>query len=214
MVDEELEVRVYRLARDLPTSVEVVEAPDNTVAVIVSEVSWKPQGPMTFEAWADAGQRLQFMARSINWLIGDWIAYGEHHFGEKYAQAIDITGLEHQTLMNIVSVAKLVPPERRREALSWSHHQAIANVKADEQDEWLDRAEQEGMTVARLRSRLQGTPKDAPDPDQQISPTHMGQIRFKFVAESGDAAHARVKELATFLERKGVSVVHKQAGEL
>ena len=28
----------------------------------------------------------------MNWLLGDWIAYGEHSFGETYTQAIEQTG--------------------------------------------------------------------------------------------------------------------------
>lgn len=211
--DEGLDVRVYRLARDLPTSVEVLAPVDIApiVDIALSETSWEPQADMSFEQWADAGQRLQRMGRAWQWWFGDWVLFGERKFGEMYDQAIDTTGFEIQTLMNVTSVARRVDPERRREALSWSHHAEVASLPPAKQDEWLDRAEEEGMTVARLRSRLQGTSKDAPDPDQQLAPTHVGQIHFKFVAESSDAAHARVKELAGKLERLGVTVTHKTA---
>lgn len=212
--DEDLDVRVYRLARDLPSTVEVgpvFERLPDTVDVAMTDTTWQPLGDMSFEQWQAAGAQLQQMGRAVNFWLGDWITYGESRYGEKYAQAVEVTGLEHQTLMNMVSVAKRVDPERRRDTLSWSHHAEVASLPPAQQEEWLDRAEQEGMTVARLRSRLQGTSKDAPDPDQQLAPTHVGQIHFKFVAESSDAAHAKVKELAALLERKGCTVSHKTA---
>jgi hypothetical protein len=213
--DADLDVRVYRLARPsqelLPPQPAALAG---AVPVDMTLTSWQPQGDMSFEQWEAAGNELQTMGRAWQFWIGDWLLYGEHKFGEKYAQAIDLTGLEYKTLANIVSVAKRVDPSRRRETLSWSHHETVARLEPGEQAEWLERADDEGMTVPRLRSRLQGTPKDAPDPDRQLAPTHMGSLRFKFVAESSEAAQALVKELAALLERKGVSVVHKQAGEL
>lgn len=210
--DADLDVRVYRLARDLPPAVGVALV--ETVDVALTETSWVPQGDMSYEQWADAFGRLQRMNRCCNWWLGDALIWGEAHYGDRYTQAIELTGLEVQTLMNVTSVARRVEPERRRESLSWSHHEVVASLPAAEQDRWLEEAEQEGMTRNRLRSRLSGTPKDAPDPDQQLAATHVGQIHFKFVAESSDAAHDKVKELAAKLERLGVQVSHKTAKAL
>lgn len=184
------------------------------VDVEMTETAWKPLGEMSWEQWESAGAQLQRMGRAWQFWFGDWVTWGEAHYGEKYVQAIDITGLDYQTVANVVSVAKRVPPERRRSSLSWSHHEVVASLPPAEQDKWLDEAEQEGMTRNRLRSRLQGTSKDAPDPDAQLAATHIGSIRFKFCAESGDDAHARVKELASKLERMGVQVCHKTASAL
>ncbi len=181
------------------------------VDVDLTVTGWAPRGEMSFEQWEAAGRELNRMARAINFWVGDWINYGERNYGEKYSQAIDVTGMEYQTLCNTASVAKRIPPERRRENLSWTHHAEVASLPPEQQVEWLDRADEEGMTVARLRSRLQGTPKTAPDPDQQLEPTHIGSISFKFVAESNEKAHDRVKELAALLERKNCRVTHKAA---
>lgn len=184
------------------------------VDVSMTDTEWTPLGDMSFEQWESAGAQLQTMGRAWQFWCGDWLNYGEQRFGEKYAQAVETTDFARQTLVNVASIAKRVSPERRRRELSWSHHEAVAALPPAEQDRWLSEAEQEGYTIRRLRSRLSGTAKDAPDPDEQLAPTHVGQIRFKFVAQSGDAAHARVKELAALLERKGVRVHHKTAGEL
>ena len=186
----------------------------DAVDVAVTETSWQPQAPMTYTQWAHAGQQLQRIARSVNWLLGDWLAYGEHHYGDTYTQAIEQTGLETQSLMNIASVARRVPPASRRRELSWSHHEAVAALTPADQAVWLDRAQQEHMTVKRLRKRLNGTPADAPDPDAQLTPTHIARLTVKFVAESDAAAHDRVRQLAGLLNRQGVTVTHKTTRQL
>jgi hypothetical protein len=184
------------------------------VDVEMTDTAWVPLGDMTFEQWTAAGTQLQRMGRAVNFWLGDWILYGEHKFGEMYAQAIDLTGLEHDTLKNVVYVARNVDKSRRRDELSWSHHYEVASLPPAQQDEWLTAAEREGMTRNRLRARLAGTGPDAPDPDGQLAATHMGSIRFKLTADSDDAAHQVVKDLAAVLERRGVQVCHKTAKAL
>ncbi len=144
------------------------------VDVEMSETAWTPLGDMSWDQWETAGVQLQRMGRAVNFWIGDWVRWGEAHYGDQYVQAIDLTGLDYQTVANVVSVSKRVSPERRRPGLSWSHHEVVASLPPAEQDRWLEEAEVEGYTRNRLRSRLQGTAKTAPDPDQQLAATHRG----------------------------------------
>jgi hypothetical protein len=94
------------------------------------------------------------VGRSIQWLLGDWITYGNAKFGERYAKASRITGYDSQTLMNMVYVASRFSISRRRESLSWSHHEALAATAVDEQELWLDRAVTHGWSVTDLRTML------------------------------------------------------------
>lgn len=98
-------------------------------------------GAPTFAEWAAYGQTLWDMRSAIQWAIADWIQYGEHAYGEKYVQALDQTRVSYQTLRNYVWTATRFPVSRRRDNLSFSHHQELAAV-ADtaKQDEILDRA--------------------------------------------------------------------------
>jgi len=220
------EVRLYRLKHEIPTSVEVavvghdVQVLDGDgvpvvfVDVEMTDTEWTPLGDMAYEQWHAAGAQLQKMGRAWQFWCGDWLNYGEARYGEKYAQAIETTDFARQTLLNVASIAKRVPPERRRESLSFSHHEAVASLKPAEQDRWLSEAESEGYTVKRLRSRLNGVEKDAPDPDRQLSPTHKGSVMFKFVAESREDAHKRVQEIVALIERKGFRVTYKTSAEL
>jgi hypothetical protein len=113
-----------------------------------------PSQELSANEWAAAGRRIGAVGRCIQWLLGDWIAYGNEKFGERYARASKITGYDTQTLMNMVYVASRFEISRRRENLSWSHHETIAALHAEEQDRWLDQAEADRWSVADLRVML------------------------------------------------------------
>lgn len=184
------------------------------VDVEVTEVSWRPAGTMSRAEWEQAGAELQRMGRAVNWWLGDWILFGEQSYGETYSEAIDLTGLEHDTLKNIVYVARNVLERSRRNDLTWSHHQVVAPLEPPEQEEWLARAEEEGMTVARLRSRLQGAKAPAPVPDALPVMTHVGRLSFKLAAGSDEEARERLAALAALVERKGVVVTSSKVQAL
>lgn len=104
-----------------------------------------------YESWAAFGQDLAATAKTLPWALGDWVFYG-WQFGARYREALDATGLDYQTLRNYAWVAGRWEMSRRRDTLSFSHHEELANLALDEeQDEWLDRAEESGWTVKQLR---------------------------------------------------------------
>ncbi len=109
------------------------------------------------EEWAGIGQVLGLVGRACNWWVGDWLVYGEARYGEQYAQGMDATGLDYQTLTNRAWVSRAIAPERRQEHLTWSHHAEIATFipeDAKQQGEWLARAQKEGWPTRELRARL------------------------------------------------------------
>jgi hypothetical protein len=111
------------------------------------------------------GQRLGVLTRCSPWWLGDWIRYGNAKFGEKYTRATSITGYDRQTLMNMVYVASRFDVSRRREKLSWSHHEVLSALSEDEQEYWLDRAASERLTRSDLRIELRTHRRsDAADP--------------------------------------------------
>ena len=122
-------------------------------------ISWTPNHELDAHEWAAAGRRIGAVGRCIQWLLGDWIAYGNTKFGERYARASKITGYDAQTLMNMVYVASRFPISRRRENLSWSHHEALAALEPEEQDHWLDKAGTHRWSVFDLRMMLRAARK-------------------------------------------------------
>jgi len=118
----------------------------------LSKVSWTSQSELSFADWLAQGHKLGHMGRSAGWWIGDWLRYGNTAYGERYVRAARVTGYDVQTLMNMVYVASRFPISRRRENLSWSHHEALAALDPDEQDNWLDQAADHKWAVSDLRT--------------------------------------------------------------
>lgn len=135
-------------------SSQVIRAPG------VKHVAWTPAAELGVREWADAGRRIGSVGRNIQWLLGDWIAYGNQKFGERYARAAKITGYDPQTLMNMVYVATRFSISRRRENLSWSHHEALASQEPEDQDRWLDQAALHRWSVLDLRTMLRMAKKE------------------------------------------------------
>lgn len=92
-------------------------------------------------------------------MLGDALRWGEEKFGERYADVIDATrdymiarGIEKSK--NWQWVAGKIPPHRRHILLSFGHHEVVAKLTGDEQTEFLDIAEKEGLTVRELRGKV------------------------------------------------------------
>jgi hypothetical protein len=123
----------------------------------MTRVAWAPSRAIEYAEWASMGRRLGGITRCSQWWLGDWIRYGNARYGEKYARAAALTGYDVQSLRNMAYVASSFgDPSRRRDRLSWSHHECLASLSADQQDRWLDRSEAERLSVADLRLELRG----------------------------------------------------------
>lgn len=129
----------------------------------LTATSWTPDADMTYERWAEMGTLFGRILRASAWWIGDWLRFGETKWGEKYTQAIENTGLSYEGLRNIVSVCGRVELSRRRDNLSFAHHEVVAALPAQQQEEMLERAEAEGWTRNELRQAI----KAEREPDAQ-----------------------------------------------
>ena len=116
-------------------------------------------GDPSFNDWDICGAHLQRMEGAVQFWIGDWLNYGEHAYGEKYAHAVNDTQTE--TWMNYAWVARHVEISTRVENLSWSHHREVAKLHEtpDVQRALLEQAV--GLSVtdfkALIRARLHDT---------------------------------------------------------
>jgi hypothetical protein len=127
-------------------------------ALTINSLTLDPTTP--YAQWEALGTMLGRLSASSCWLIGDWVEFGERVYGEKYAQAVEETGLAPQTLMNYASVARRVPPPRRRASLPYSYHAVVAPLEPDEQDAWLTKAELDGMSRRALQAAVKGEPAE------------------------------------------------------
>jgi hypothetical protein len=115
-------------------------------------LEFKPDTPI--EVWGSLTERLIIAHRKLEFSIADAINFGEQAYGEQYAQWVEETGLSKRTLQNIARIGRLVPPSRRRAHVSFSHHEAVAMLQAEDQERMLDLAEERGMTRYELRDAV------------------------------------------------------------
>jgi hypothetical protein len=129
----------------------------NKPRVQLGVVSWIPVANMAYPEWVAAGRRIGAMGRASNWWVGDWIRYGTERWGEKYLAAARMTGYDVHSLRNMAYVASRFELSLRRDNLTWSHHALLAALGKDEQCHWLDRATDERLSVADLRTELRAS---------------------------------------------------------
>lgn len=110
--------------------------------------------PLSLAEWQDVGRRFSMVMRTVAFVIGDWLVYGEGRDGQMmlfadipesdriskrlYEAAIRLTGLDVTTLHHYAHVARHVPRALRNEHVSWEHHRKVAKLRDDEEKRrWL-----------------------------------------------------------------------------
>jgi hypothetical protein len=109
---------------------------------------------LPLDSWKQIGEQIHVISDASAWWIGDWLRFGRDKYPDRYKRAIGETALEYQTLRNYAWVAGRFDASRRRDGLSFQHHLEVAALPQDQQDLWLERAEQSGWSRNDLRAQL------------------------------------------------------------
>lgn len=104
--------------------------------------------------WTRLFQQIRTVGASLQWVLGDWLAYGEQRWGKTYEQMAAVTGFKVSTLYDYAYVARSVQISMRIETLSFNHHQVVAPLPPKEQTHWLNLALVNKWSVAELRAEL------------------------------------------------------------
>jgi hypothetical protein len=136
-----------------------------------------PSG-LAFDRWLGIGRHLCAVSTSAAWCLGDWLVFGEVAFAGRYREAVELTGLDYQTLRNYAWVARRFALSRRRDALSFGHHAEVAALAEAEQDFWLRKAEEYRWAVKRLRREVSASlaERSAGQPDRAGQYGRAGQV--------------------------------------
>lgn len=137
-----------RPVESMPTVVRQVER------VVLSGSGLQLPKQLPFERWVGIGRQLSAACTSAAWCLGDWLAFGQRAYADRYQQAIEQTSLDYQTLRNYSWVASRFALGRRRNTLSFGHHAEVAARPEPEQDYWLRKAEEHRWPVKRLRREI------------------------------------------------------------
>jgi hypothetical protein len=119
---------------------------------------------LTLEEWMQVGATLERMGGGVLWWTGDWLLYNDGKWGEQYLEAAKQSGYSYGTLRSAKWVTKQFELSRRRDKLTWAHHQEVARMEPAEQDDWLDLAEANKWTKAQLRTAIQRKKIEASEP--------------------------------------------------
>ena len=118
---------------------------------------------LSADEWAALWPQFELVADRIQWLIGDWLVYGQkNNYGEKYQKQIAVTGYKYKSLANMASVCRSVQFSLRRENLTFWHHALVASFDPKTQKQWLDLAEAnqwESTELAEEIRRVAGKPE-------------------------------------------------------
>ena len=149
---------------------------------------------LPFERYEALGTFLGRVQDGSRWWIGDWLVFGEHVYGEKYAQAAEQIGLTPGTLQNYAYVASKVVKEQRRPELPFSTHREVAALEPDDQRSWLQRAIDEGLTRAQLAALIRppalappGVGTSAPNPGVSFE-SQIREIGFAILRDAKQEA--------------------------
>jgi N6-adenosine-specific RNA methylase IME4 len=117
-----------------------------TLPGLLTATSWTVPS-MTMDEWIECGRVLDKVETGAAWWRGDW--WNAHGYGEKAFVAED-AGTSYQRFANCGWVCKRFEFSRRRENLTFYHHEVVAALPHRQQDKWLDQAEIKGWSGNKL----------------------------------------------------------------
>jgi N6-adenosine-specific RNA methylase IME4 len=112
------------------------------------------KGRPSVAEWEHCGHVLRRIEGAVQFWIGDWVNYGQKAYGEKYTEAIRVTGKDEKTLRNYAYVASRVEMSRRRDNVDFTTHAEVAPLTSARQAAILKRAADEDLTVGKVRDLI------------------------------------------------------------
>lgn len=146
-----------------------------------------------FEIWEPYTRGILEAGRRNMRDAGYCLIFGERKYGEKYAQVIDAMRYAPKTLQNAVWVVSKITTWHDR--LSFAHHEVVAALSDVAQDELLTQAEDEGLTVSKMKKvKNEKYPDKKPKAKKEKTPA---KIDLTDEAEVIQAGHMMI----AFLEK-------------
>ncbi|MDN3360147.1 LmbU family transcriptional regulator [Actinomadura sp. DC4] len=175
-----------------------------TGLALTRQTSLSLKASLPLDDWLRVGLHIVRISDSSTWWLADWLIYGRELYPDRYIKAIEDTALDYQTLRNYAWVAGRVSAHRRRANLSFQHHAEVAARPEDEQDKWLQEAEEHGWSRNRLRTEMRLASRSGRSEPKQ-------QVNFRI-----DDEHVRLWQEAASMEKQDlhewmVEVLNKAA---
>ena len=156
MITQPATITFYPATIDHTTG-EIVEPTVDAYGFEITPTGLHASREITLRDWGAAWDMLtceyRHLEKKATWIqfaLGDLLVLGESKFGEQIWDFIGEADYAYETVRNFKSVAARVPASRRNDALTYKHHAAVANLPAQEQTEWLNKAQQEHLSANAL----------------------------------------------------------------
>ena len=105
-----------------------------------TRTGWQPLCELGYEEYIDIGKQIGNADAACQWWIGDWYNAG-HGYGD-HEKACDEAGIDYSRARNCGSICQKFEMSRRRDKVSFSHHQEIARIDdISTQEKLLDKCE-------------------------------------------------------------------------
>lgn len=161
--------------------------------------SIRPVGKPTITGWQEALVFAEETEQSSPYWVGGLIEYGENRddWRAKLVQAMSVTGLSRQTLLNRASIYRRSTDETRALAPSPGHLDVVLGLPPAEQREWLDKARREEIPVRHLRTQIRAASQRTVIEGQAVLPTRAFDVEVTVAltvdAETSYAASERAE---------------------
>lgn len=128
------------------------------------------RGNVTIDELEGVGASLALMDNCSAWWRGDALLFAERLYHEDAYQIVP-EGAE-KSWQKSRWVCERFEPSRRRISLSFGHHEVLTRLEDDEQEDWMNRAEDNGWSVADLRRAIKGDEIDRVDWHEKFDILH------------------------------------------
>lgn len=175
---------------ELPTTGEPVDH-ELPFGVQISSTGLILPNALNKDEWLAVGLKLVGLHKGAQFAVGDWWVYGHHAHGERAKAAVKDKKFPYsfESLMNLGSVSRKVPPSLRNELLTWSHHKEVAPLNEESQKKWLKKAARDNWSVKFLRKKM----------DEQES-NDRGRDPYRWATYRIDRLVERAQRASTLLE--------------
>lgn len=127
------------------------------------------------------------IGKALPFWIGDFCNYGLHTYGDKYTQALDLSGYSYSYLRNLCYTCKNVPPENRvvGENVGINHHYQVARMPLGDQREILEKASAENLSVQETRDAVS---RMLPHTPRTKVPSEWGDFYNVYIVDHNEAS--------------------------
>lgn len=157
----------------------------------------------TIEDWAHIGDRVRMVGRSMGWIVGDWLNFGEDHFGEEYAQYAENCGYDPGVLSTYQTVARRFTPEQRNPGVSFTHYRLLVRFSDAKVARWLDKIVEGKLSVSQLRDAIAEKEAAGEEDESDRGRPKVTKITAKWAKRLPKGDRERIE---TYLTREGADV--------